>query len=196
MAVVSLGVTPDRTFSPFEGMSEAQRLVTAVPRGLIRFHSNIALAGKPVNDSVDLTYTCSLQPSFAYVLSSLSFEITVDTASDWDATCRFRAFNALPNVLPGNNQVALFNMGTNPNAVSVDPARILDYSLGDVRAWFPQPLVRSQGAAGMSLILQYHNSAAAVGAAMTSNFSLALYQYELNQAVRFPLNSPFPVGIR
>lgn len=196
MAVVSLGVTPERTFTPFEGLSEAQRLVSSVPRGLIRFHSNLALAGKPVDDSVDLTYTCSLQPSFAYVLSSISFELTVDTASDWDSTARFRLFNALGNVAPGNNQVALFNMGSNPNAVASDPARILDFSLGDPRAWFPQPLVRSQGAAGMTAILQYHNSAAAVGGTMTTNFSLCFYQYELNQAVRFPLNSPFPVGIR
>ncbi len=196
MAVVTQGVTPDRSYSPFEGMSEAQRLVTAVPRGIVRFHSGIALAGKPVDDSVDLTFTCALPLAFAYVWSSLSFEIIVDTASDWDSTCRVRANNSLPAVALGNDQVATFGMQLQPSTVAGDPSRILNYQLGDVRTWFPQPLVGTPKALGMNLVLQYHNSAAAVGGAAVVNFNLALYQYELNQAVRFPLNSPFPVGIR
>lgn len=196
MAVVTQGVTPDRTYSPFEGVTEAVRLVTAVPRGLVRFNSQLALAGKPVNDSVDLTFTCSLPSAFAYVVSSLSFSIAVDTASDWDAVCRFRGFNTLPSVAPGNDQVSVFAMSTYPGTVAQDPSRVLDFSLGEVRPYFPQPLVRSQGAAGMSLILNYHNSAAAVGGTSVVDFNLAVYQYELNQAVRYPLNFPLPVGIR
>lgn len=196
MAVVTQAVSGARSFSPFEGMSEAQRLVTAVPRGLIRFASTNALTAKPVNDSIDYQVTCSLPDGFAYILSSMSFEIRVDTATDWDANVRFFAFNAMANSIPGNTQVATFAMSNVPNDAADDPSRILNYQLGDLRTWYPQPLVKPPTATGMTLVLQYHNSAAAVQAAGATTFNLTCYQYELNQAVRFPLNSPFPVGIR
>jgi len=196
VAVVTQAISPARTYSPFEGMSEQQRLYNAVPRGLVRFAATNALTAKPVNDSIDFQATCSLPDGFAYIVSSLSFDIRVDTATDWDANCTVIGFNTLPNSIPGNNQIAVFAMSNIPQDVAEDPRRTLNYSLGDIRTWFPQPLVKPPGATGMSMLLQYHNSAAAVQAAGQITFNLAAYQYELNQAVRFPLNSPFPVGIR
>lgn len=196
MAVVTQGVTPTRFYSPFEGMSEAQRLVTSVPRGLVRFHSDAALSAKPVNDSIDLTITCSFPNGFAYVLSALSFELQVDTATDWDVRARGTVFNGLPNVAPGNNQPAIFEMANVPSTAAGDPRRILAYGAGALRDWFSGVIVKSPQAVGHSFILQYHNSAAAVQAAGTMSFNLTCYQYELNQAVRFPLNWPFPVGPR
>ncbi len=196
MAVVTQGIAPARTYSPFEGMGETNRLWSAVPRGLIRFHSSEALDAKPVNDSIDLTFTCSLPNGFAYVLSALTFEIGVDTASDWESFTRCRIFNGLPNVAPGNNQVAGLSMVLIPNGASADPSRVLGYEEGQLADWFPGVIVKSPGAAGHSFILQYHNAAAAVGAIGTINFNLSVYQYELNQAIRFPLNFPLPVGKR
>ncbi len=194
MAVVTQGISPTRSYSPFEGLSERRRLQTAVPRGLIRFHSSEALDAKPVNDSIDLTFTCSLPSGFAYMVSALAFEIAVDTASDWDAVARFRIFNGLPNVAPGNTQVSSFEMASNPTTVAGDPQRVLTFGGGTLRNWYPNPVVKSTGAAGHSGILQYHNSAAAVGAAGTISFNLSFYQYELNQAIRYPLNFPLPVS--
>ncbi len=196
MAVVTQTVTPVRSYSPFEGMNEAQRLVTAVPRGLVRFDSEVALTAKPVNDSYDLQFTCSLPAGFAHVCSSLNFEIAVDTATDFDAVASGRVFNGLANVPPGNTQFATFAMSNVPDLVANDPKRILNFSLGSLREWFPNPIVKSPGAAGHSFLLNYHNSAAAVQAAGLLSFHLNVYQYELNQAVRFPLNFPIPVGIR
>lgn len=196
MAVVTQAPQVRVDYSPFEGMNEASRLWSAVPRGLLRFNSITALAAKPVNDSIDLTFTCSLPSGFAYVLSTLSFEIGVDTASDWDAVARGRVFNGLPNAPIGNIQVAPFAMSNVPNTVAGDPQRVLNFSLGCLGDWYSGVIVRPPAAVGHSFILQYHNSAAAVQAAGTISFNLSVYQYELNQAQRFPLNFPTPVGRR
>jgi len=196
VAVVTQAIGGIAGYTPFEGMNEAQRLVTAVPRGMVRFHTDQALAAKPVNDSIDLTITNVLPTGFAYVMSHMSFEIRVDTASDWDNFVRFRVFNGAPTAPVQNQQPASFAMDLVPNAAADDPFRILNYSGGGVREWFPTPIYRTKDSAGLSVILQYHNSAAAVQAAGLIEWHLAFYQYELNQAVRFPLNFPFPVGQR
>jgi len=195
VALVTQTITPTRLFSPFEGMSEAQRLVSSVPRGMLRFFSDEAVDAKPVNDDLLINITGSLPPSFAYVLSSMSYQIQVDRAVDFDALARFRIFNGLPNGVPGNEQVALFNFTSLSSGVGVQE-KILEYSRGALREWYPQPLVRTQGAAGISFTLRITNGNNTVQAAGTQFFNCAFYQYELNQAVRFPLNSPFPVGIR
>lgn len=195
MATVTQNITPIRTFQPFEGLSEAQRLVTSVPRGILRFQSTEAIDAKPVNDDLVVNITCSLPPTFAYVISALNWEVEVDTAEDWTAFVRARVFNGLPNADPGNNQVAAFNF-SNWRFAPLIQRRVLDFSLGSIREWYPQPLVRSPGAAGMSFIVNAGNGNNNVQAAGTQDFNVAFYQYELNQAVRHPLNSPVPVGIR
>lgn len=176
-------------------MPEAQRLVSAVPRGLVRFTTADALAAKPVNDSIDLTLSCSLPPGFAYVLSALAFEIIVDTATDWDPLCRFFIFSGIPNIPVASRQSSAYDMKTVDGVVGADVNRILSFNEGNVRDWYPNPIFRTDSAA-ISAQLQYHNSAAAVGAAGLINFHLSFYQYEINQALRYPLNFPLPVGIR
>lgn len=196
MAVVTQSINPTRSYSPFEGMSEQGRLYNAVPRGMIRFDAEQQLTAKPVNDSYDFQATCSLPDGFAYILSALNFAITVDTATDFDAFVQSRVFNGLPNGIAGNTQFGLFGMSNVPGTVAEDPRRILNFEFGGLREWWPGPITRTPKAAGASFIISYHNSAAAVQAAGSLFFHAAVYQYELNQAVRFPLNSPFPVGIR
>ncbi len=195
MAIVSQLVIPQRTYSPFEGMSEAQRLVTAVPRGIIRFFSDEALEAKPVNDDMQLQFTCALPGGFAYVMSALNFTIQVSTADEWEGVCRGMIFNGIPGGTPNNQQVSIFTFA---DLVSSPGTRekILDFSRGSVREWYPQPLVRTEGGTGHSFILEASNGNNNVQAAGTMFFNASFYQYELNQAVRFPLNFPIPVGIR
>lgn len=197
MALVTQNITAVRSYSPFEGMSERQRLRTAVPRGMVRFNFNGVLTAKPVNDDIVVNITGSLPPSFAYVISDMSYQLEVDTASDWAPFARFRIFNGLPNGEPGNEQVALFNMTLfNPGVAIAAAQRVLEFSMGSLREWYPTPIVRTPGAAGLSFTLRVGNGIDAVQAAGTQFFNLNFYQYELNQAVRFPLNFPLPVGIR
>jgi len=198
MAVVTQTVTPSRSYTPFEGPSEAQRNWSSIPRGMTRFNNlgpTVALQAKPVNDSIDLQFTCSLPAGFAYVFSYLSFELQVDTASDWDVFCTCTIFNGIPGGPAGSFPRAVCAMPLVPDIVANDPRRILDYSLGDVSEWFHTPTI-GQGAGASTFLLNYHNSAAAVQAAGVIRFHAGFYQYELNQAVRFPLNYPLPVGQR
>ncbi len=196
MTVVTQGITPARSYSPFEGMSENMRLHNGVPRGLVRFTSAEALDAKPVNDQINVTWTCSLPDNFAYVLAAVTMEIAVDTATDWNATARFRIFNGLPNGVIGNNQVGMFDMADVASTSSADPQRVLTYRSGTPREMFPLPVTKTPGAVGHSFILQYSNVAAAVQAAGTQSFQLSAYQYDLTQAVRYPLNAPIPTTLR
>jgi len=178
-------------------MSEAQRLTNSVPRGMVRFEShNIALAAKPVNDQIVVNITGSLPDNFAYILSALSYQIAVDTASDWDAVAKFRIFNGIPNVPPANEIWSVYNFELVPVQSAAVDQRILGYEFGSPRDWFPNPIWRNTLADGLSFTLNTGNGAAAVGAAGLMFFNCAFYQYDLTQAVRYPLNAPFPVGVR
>lgn len=195
MALVQQNLIPTRTYSPFEGMGEAQRLVTAVPRGMIRFVDATALSAKPVNDDLRIQYTCSLPLGFAYVVSSLSYQLAVDTASDFTASTSFRIFNGVPHAPFSHEMVATFNL-VDFTREGGTQQRIMNFGGGTVRDFFPLPLFPPTGAPNMTAILEVGNGADAAQAAGTQFFSLFFYQYELNQAVRFPLNFPRPVGLR
>lgn len=195
MAIVTQDVTPANSYTPFEGMPENVRLLNGVPRGLVRFEADIALTAKPVNDSMILNITSGLPTNFAYVLCSLSFQIQVDRATDWHTNLRFRMFNGLPAASAGNEQISVFNFEFYAPGSGVTAQRILDYSKGDIRTWYPNPLWPKR-AEPMSFTLQAGNVAATVQAAGTMLFHAAFYQYDLTQALRYPLNSPLPVGIR
>ncbi len=198
MAVVTQVIAPARSYSPFEGMSEAQRLASAVPRGLIRFDTVVGqtITAKPINDSYDLQVTCSLPDGFAYILSGLSFQVAVDTISDYDDTCQGRIFNGLPTAAPGGAEHAIFDMTEVASTVALRPMRILSYGRGTLATWFHHPFTRNLAGTGLSFLINYHNSAAPAAATGLVSFHLSIYQYELNQLVRFPLNYPTPVGSR
>ncbi len=196
MALVTQAVTPSRFYTPFEGMTEAHRLVTSVPRGLIKFEAEIASTAKPINDDYQLNITGSLPGGFAHILSSLSFQIQADTSVGFEDAVRFRIFNGIPTGVTNNSQIALFELDSFILKNVSNEQRILTYRLGSVREWFPQPLWPRPGSNATSFTLDASNGADPAMAAGTILFHIAFYQYELNQAVRFPLNSPIPVGIR
>lgn len=196
MALVNQVVSGVRAYVPLEGMSEAQRLVSAAPRGLVRFSFTAALTAKPINDDYNLQITCSLPLNFAYVLSSMSYSIQVDTATDFNAVAKVRVFNGLAHLPPGNTQSLPLDMSNYNDAGTGAPERIANFSLGELRSWFPNPIWAPANASGMSFILNHDNGADPAAAAGLINFFATFYQYELNQAVRFPLNFPFPVGVR
>lgn len=194
MAVVTQTVTPAVSYSPFEGMPEAQRMVSSVPRGIIRYASVDAVDAKPVNDDIRINVVGLLPAGFAYVLSSFSWKIIVDRAADFDDSVIFNLTNGIPNGIPPVTQDAACAFRLQDTFFNV--RRVVDQSLGSLREMFPQPLVKTVGATTMSFTITASNGNNTVQAAGTQSFHMAFYQYELNQAVRFPLNSPVPVGIR
>lgn len=196
MAVVTQAVTPDRFYTPFEGMPDAVRLRNGVPRGLFRFFSDQSLAAKPVNDTMVINFTMALPPNFAYTLSKITYMLGVDTASDWEDECIIRAFNTMPNVAPGNEQWTTWGMRLHEPGSTLQNRRVLTYELGTPREFYPTPMWLSEGGVGHSFLLNYANKAAAVQAAGVQFLSLECYQYDLSQAVRYPLNSPLPTTLR
>ncbi len=197
MATVTQDVSPSRSYSPFEGMSEARRLTTAVPRGMVRFFSDEAVDAKPINDDLVINITGSLPQNFAYIFNSISWNIIVDRAADFFDVMRFRIFNGLPNGTNGSQQVAMFNFtNLSPTAALIANQRVLEFSRGNVSDWYPNVLIPPAPSQAMSFTISAFNAEDAAQAAGTQSFSASFYQYELNQAVRFPLNSPLPVGIR
>lgn len=195
MATVTQTVTATPTYTPFEGMSDAHRLLNHVPRGMIRFTAAEALDAKPVNDLINLSVFSSLPQGYAYIFSSISFEIACDTAAEWNSTARVRIFNGQPNAPTApNEQPALVTMTNYNDGGTSDSRRILDLAQGSLRNWWPSPIYNARFA--ISIILQFTNFNVNVQAAGDLIFNMQLYQYDLNQAVRQPLNSPLPVGIR
>jgi len=198
MALTTQTVTPARLYSPFEGLSEANRMWSAVPRGIVRFFSDEASSAVSVNDDYKLEFTCSLPPGFAYVFSQLSFQITVDVSAEFYDQIRLRILNGIPSGPAGNEQVTLCKLGDfDPTSAIYPNSRVLDMDFGSLREMFPHPLVSTAGiAAGSTFIMNVANGGNTVQSAGTMFFLATFYQYELNQAVRFPLNFPLPVGIR
>lgn len=175
-------------------MSERQRLTNSVPRGLLRFEFDGALTAKPINDDLQVNITGSLPPNFAYIVCSMSYQLQNDRAADFEANLRLRIFNGIPNGTNGNEQIAVFPMDAFTRFPD-DPQRVMSYTRGPLRNWFPNPLYPKQTQA-MSFTAQVANGNNTAAAAGTQLFHMAFYQYDLNQAIRFPLNSPIPVGIR
>ncbi len=195
MALVTQTITPDRHYTPFEGMSEQQRLYNSTPRGIVRFEAEVASTVKPINDDYQLNITGSLQPNFAHVLSSLSFQLQIDTSSGFENAVRFRIRNGIPNGVVGNEQLSIFELDSFILKNVSDEQRILNYRLGSLREWYPQPLYPPPGG-NPNFTLDASNGADPAMAAGTISFHCAFYQYDLTQVVRYPLNWPAPVGIR
>ncbi len=161
----------------------------------MRFHSVEAIDAKPINDDLQLDITGSLPIGFAYVFASLSWRMSVDLFGDFLDVVGFRIFNGIPTAPNGNEQWALLNLTDfqrNPSTGT----KTLEYTRGGLREWFPLVLSSPGPSQAMSFTLAVANPADPASAAGTQEFHAAFYQYELNQAVRFPLNFPLPVGVR
>lgn len=192
MAQVTQDITPLRTYQPFEGISEAARIGSAVPRGIVRFEATPALVLKGINDDLIVNITGSLPLNFAHIVSSMSYGITVDRAADFNAKARFRIFDGIPGGSAGISQLFLLDfLFYSPDGS--EGQAILDVGTNKLREMLPGP-IWSRNAP--SFTLQVNNQSNTAQGAGTMFFVIDFYQYDLTQAVRYPLNFPFPVGAR
>jgi len=148
------------------------------------------LAVKPVNDTILLTISLTLPSGFAYVLNEFHVNIQVDTASDWHGEGQWRLSQTspanlgfdyrfpIPFILTSQNGVDLAGRGTR-----VDPATVTR-----------TPIIPLQGGATQSV--HFVNLAAAVQAAGTVDSVISFWEYDLNQAVYFPIHAPVGVYSR
>ncbi len=146
-----------------------------------------------MNDTYDLFLTATLPTGFAYILRSLVCRVAVDTASDWED----RAELLLTRGIPGQGtssqvmhvETTLFTPATG-TARRALLARDSDLSSFVGPLWSTVPGLAAAFRIGMS------NVAAAVGAAGIVDCHLEFFEYDLNQAQRYWVNTPSPVIVR
>ncbi len=148
---------------------------------------------KPVNDQIDMFLTATLPQNFAYLLRSVTLQLAVDTATDWDGIVLLRMQNAIPNQPQSTEtQAAIWSLVT-PSTNGV-PSVTLRGSQLDLNM-FTGPFWPTDGNVATFRIAAF-NTAAAVGAAGTVRSHVDFYEYDLTQAQRYYLNSPIPVMSR
>ncbi len=194
VAVVTDAITYSSTYQPLERPPDYLSLQSLIPRGIRRFFIDTATEAKPVNDEIEMFLTAVLPNNFAYLLRSVTYQISVDTASDWEGSVIIRMFNAIPGQ-PGSTeaQSALTSLVT-PVATSVNSRTLRGDMLN--LAMFTGPFWSPDTSTATTFRLAHFNTAAAVGAIGTVRSHVDFYEYDLVQAQRYYVNTPIPVMAR
>lgn len=151
---------------------------------------NAALAAKPVNDTILLRVNWVLRAGKAYVFNEISLTLSaLDTASDWDLVAQlFLGSNS--RVLDGVDQripVPMVLMGNN----GIDKQIVASSTSAGM---FPRTVLQTPDqVATINMNISIQNTAAAVAAAAALDFYASFFEYDLEQAQYFPLNSAVAV---
>ncbi len=189
IAVVTDNLAYSESYQAFERPPDHQTINSIVPRGIRRFFLQTDVSAKPVDDQINVFITATLPVNFAYIMRSFNLELTADTASDWDNTVPMRMFNHIPGQEVGTaeliaTELSLFEDTGNAKLIA-NQHRV------DVQA-FSLPMWSVHGG-GITFRCQLTNIAAAVGAAAFVITHCEFYEYDLVQAQRYFINTPFPV---
>ena len=203
MALVTTEIQLTESYQPYEGLSDALRLRTGVPRGLRVFNVfEAATDAKPLNDTQTLIATTDLiSRNFAYVLAHIYMQLNQDTAFDWNNRGQLRIRNAIPSQ-GGSGESTLQKYALALEDV-VDPT---DHG----ESWVMRPLsLLQQGAPSlpiwnttlpptveMHVSMQFTNSTAAASAAGIMSAGIWLWEFDLAQAQKIGLNYAPSVNIR
>ncbi len=190
VAVVTQSVAYGSTYQAFERPPDYLALNSMIPRGVRRFFIDQALDAKPVNDEIELFMTATLPLNFAYLLRSVTFQISVDTAADWETTCLIRMFNAIPNQ-PSSTETQAVLMSDVTGSANGTPSNTIRSAQLDL-SMFTGPFWPTDGNPATFRISAF-NTAAAVGAAGTIRSHVDFFEYDLTQAQKYYLNTPIPV---
>ncbi len=162
------------------------RELTAWPRAVTNFAIlNGVLSAKPLNDQQTLLVSIVLPPSFAYKLVDFNASALQDVANDWDAFGMIEITNGYRQIEAGATQrhsiqIDKPNRGANAEAWIARPP---------VVEALPRYVIQAV-APGISPVIVFRvtNSTAAAGAAGTTNFLAAFYEYDIEQVQRFPMH--------
>lgn len=148
---------------------------------------------KPVNDQIDVFLTATLPENYAYVMRNFNLQLSADTASDWDNTVVLRMFNHIPGQEVGTAEMISTEMSLFVPAGATPTLTVNQHRLN--LAAFTMPMWAVHGGS-ITFRVELTNIAAAVGAAAFVITHCEFYEYDLTQAQRYPLNTPFPVQAR
>lgn len=188
-AVVTDNLSYESSYQAFERPPDYETLFSLIPRGLRRFFLATDVSAKPVNDEINLFITATLPGNFAYILSRFNFELTVDTASDWDAQMELRMFNHIPGQPIGTSEHVTVNAKL--LAATGDPSRNAA-AVREAISQFTGPVWAVHGGSITFRVLA-SNVKAAAGAAGFVITHCEFLEYDLTQAQRYYINTPYPV---
>ncbi len=190
MANVATTIAMDPTYQPFERPPDPSSLWSVIPRGLRGFIVRLGtLDAKPVNDTQTFVLNGTLGANFAYVLAEISIRLTQDRAADWDRSYTLN----LQNFYQGG--VTLSNSWSYPfRAATLGQVELIN-GPGTVRQ--PKaPMFSPVGAAGILVNINGFNPTATVATAGTISGYINFWEFDREQARKYPINAPFPTHSR
>jgi len=183
------------TYRPFERLPDPAMLWTAVPRGLRGFIVNTALLDlKPINDQQLLTLSATLPNGFAYVFAGVHLGIAQNRAGDWNDNYTLNLQNWYQGELALSSSWIMPWLdglvgGTGPPVEKNTSAHSMD-SLPKA------PMYAPTGVAGILISIQAENQQATAATAGTVNAYINFWEFDLEQARKFPINAPIPTHSR
>jgi hypothetical protein len=187
VALVTDAKTYTGSFTPFERPPDAVSVNSFIPRGVRRFFIDEATDAKPINDTLNLTLTCTLPTNFAYILTKFNYRLSVDTVSDFDPSLTLGLFNHIPGQPIGSEEWTVATTLTTKKSAA-DPARIVttvDLSRFSAPFW-------SAPTGVATCLVNAVNLAAPAAAAGSLATHLEFLEYDLTQAQRYWINTRIP----
>ena len=198
MAIVDTIPTLVVSRQPFEKPPQEQTIWSNIPRGFLHFALDGAtLDAKPINDDQHLRISGVLPMGFAYQLVQIGMTIQQDVAASWQSRPIMRIVNWTSDTVAGVHLVFVledsFEFG---DAAAVDPVTVLR-GLGEAGSHpLAHQIMFQANRSNISFSLLAVNETDPAGAAGTIDFLISFLEFDLNQAVRFGLQTPAPVILR
>ncbi len=192
MAIVADSLLATLRRTVFVKPADIVRGLTAIPRAMVTFNIlNGVVSAKPMDDQAELTVSIVLDGKFAYRWIELSWSIIQDTANDWLSRGYLELTNAIRNLELGATQrhvITLDDLIITPGqgegiAVRSPSAN----TVSDIPRYVIQaPSINPLATPVITCKLANANAAAA--AVGTTNFYASFFEYDIEQAERFPLH--------
>ncbi len=192
VAIVTDNLNYETSYQAFERPPDFNTLYSLIPRGVRRFFLSTGLQAKPLNDKYDVHITATLPENFAYVMRSLNLEFTGDKMADWETVLALRMLNHIPGQALGTTEQLHAELTLYVPALA-NPALTLGPDLGLQN--FTMPTWSTHEGQVTFRVKASNNGTAAAGAAFVVTHC-EFYEYDLTQAQRYWLNTPYPVQMR
>ena len=194
MAIVDTIPTLAISRQPFEKPPQEQTMWSPIPRGMVHFALDGAvLDAKPVNDDQHLRISGVLPSGFAYQFLQIGMTIEQDVAASWQSRPIMRIVNWTPDASAGLHLVFVLEDSFEFADASAVSAVTVLRGLGEAGSHpTAHQIIFQPGRGAISFSFLAVNETDPAGAAGTVDFLASFLEYDLNQAVRFGLQTPLP----
>ncbi len=190
MAVVLDSISATLTRTAFVKPPDLQRELSSMPRAIVNFNVlDGTISIKPVNDTQELIIGMSLDATFAYRMVDFSCSLIQDVANDWNSLAYLEITNAIRNLETGATQrhhIAISDGTRIPTPVEMWVARFASGEPGP-----PRYVIQAATGSAPVITFKATNNTAAAGVAGTVNFFMSFFEFDIEQAERYPMHWPF-----